>query len=179
MHTFTSSCLGIDLHRIFDADAECVDNGVSLWTLRECVCCCVSTSKCDLTDWLLLPVMLLMLRPCRHVNGRMAHLIFVCEKCIHAQCTQSFFFADFLRYCWCGVRLSVAWARVFIQNSIIFFSSGLSHSMLSAVFASNCCVRMMRTENNGINSSTLNSVGIKWFSISLTHSLIAYRKAQK
>lgn len=27
-----------DRHRIFDADAECVDNGLSLWALCECVC---------------------------------------------------------------------------------------------------------------------------------------------
>lgn len=105
MHTtlfklFASVCLGHDRHRIFGADAGCVDNGlivvcmcvrtIANWQTGFCSRCC-----CPISFYL-----------CEWAYGPFDLRV---QKFIHAHNHFSF---QILRCCWCRVRLSMACARV-------------------------------------------------------------------
>lgn len=119
-----------DRHRIFDADAECVDNGLSLWALCECVCAQKQLQIDWLTDWL---------------SG--SSLIFVRKSVFMHTIVFIFRFHVVADAC---ARLSLACARVFSYKIHFFFITYLCSLFYRIEL-------LCSNENNGINLSTLNS----------------------
>lgn len=101
----------IDRHRIFDANAECVDNGVSLWTLRECVCCVSIQAIANwLTDLCVVCCRYCCCSPVSPCEWAYGPFDLLAQKWIHAHNRFSFpiFYvvADAVFDCWWRARVS-------------------------------------------------------------------------